>query len=154
MATTETNTSPPSTSTERWSVMQLAAGVVGLVFLLVGLLGFVPGVTSNLDQLKFVGPDSDARLLGAFEVNGLHNLVHILFGVAGIALARTWFTARTFLVWGGAIYLVLWAYGLAIDLDSTANIVSLNTADNWLHLGLGMGMVVLAFVIPARRARH
>jgi len=67
-----------------------AAIAVGAVFLLVGLLGFIPGITTNLDQLEFAGHHSDAKLLGAFEVSILHNIVHLLFGVAGIAagLAR------------------------------------------------------------------
>jgi hypothetical protein len=77
----------------------------------------------------------------------LHNIVHLLFGVAGLALARTPGGARAFLVGGGLIYLVLWLYGLLIDLDSAANFVPLNTADNWLHLVLGVGMLALGLAL-------
>ncbi len=49
--------------------------------------------------------------------------------------------------------LVLWLYGLVIDLNSTANFVSLNTADNWLHLFLGVGMVGLGLALGRSQAR-
>ncbi len=134
------------------SPLQLAALAVGGVFLLVGILGFIPGITTNYADMTFVGHDSDAKLLGLFQVNVLHNIVHLLFGVAGLALARTWESSRLFLVGGGAVYLVLWLYGLVIDLNSAANFVSLNTADNWLHLFLGVGMVGLGLALGRTRA--
>ncbi|WP_240506688.1 DUF4383 domain-containing protein [Thermoactinospora rubra] len=140
---------PPAAMTR--SPMQLAALVVGLAFLLVGVLGFIPGVTSNIGELEFAGHRSDAMLLGVFEVSILHNIVHLLFGVAGVLLARTWGGARAFLVGGGAIYLVLWLYGLLIPHDSAANFVPVNTADNWLHFALGAVMVVLGLALARRR---
>jgi 4-hydroxybenzoate polyprenyltransferase len=121
--------------------LQTTALVVGVVFLLVGILGFIPGVTQDFDTITFAGHESDAKLLGIFEVSILHNLVHALFGIAGIAMARAWSTARTYLIGGGAIYLVLWLYGLLIEEDSAANFVPVNDADNWLHLVLGLGMI-------------
>ena len=121
--------------------------LVGAVFLLVGVLGFVPGVTTDYGDMTFAGRDSGAQLLGVFDVSVLHNLVHLLFGVVGLGLARTWSGARGFLVGGGAIYLVLWVYGLVIDLDSDANVVPFDDADNWLHLVLGLGMVALGFIL-------
>ncbi len=135
--------------------LQLAALVVGAVFLLVGVLGFVPGITTSYDTMQLVGHESEAKLLGIFQVNILHNIVHLLFGVVGVPASRTWGGARAFLLYGGAIYLVLWIYGLVIDLDSPANFVSLNTADHWLHLALGVGMVALALLLgrTADRAR-
>ncbi len=93
------------------SPIQSVAMLVGLVFLLVGILGFIPGITSNYDDLKFAGHDSDAQLLGIFDTSVLHNIVHLLFGVAGLALARTFAGARSFLIGGGVIYLALFAYG-------------------------------------------
>ncbi len=132
--------------------LQVAALVVGAVFLLVGILGFVPGITTNYDDLGFIGHDSEAKLLGIFQVNVLHNIVHLLFGVIGLAAARAWQSSRVFLIGGGAIYLVLWLYGLVIDFDSTANFVSLNTADNWLHLALGVGMIGLGFLLGQGRS--
>jgi hypothetical protein len=120
------------------------------VFVVAGVLGFVPGVTSRHDDLSFAGHHSGAELLGLFQVSILHNLVHLLFGLAGIALARTVKGATSFLLGGGVVYLVLWLYGAAIAHDSPANFVPVNGADNWLHLGLGVGMVLLGFI--GRRA--
>jgi hypothetical protein len=127
--------------------VQTTALVVGIVFLLVGIAGFIPGVTTNYDSMMFAGHHSEALLLGLFNVSILHNLVHLAFGVAGLALARTATGARGFLIGGGIVYLVLWLYGLLIDMDSQANFVPLNDPDNWLHLVLGVGMIVLGVAL-------
>jgi Domain of unknown function (DUF4383) len=125
---------------------QSVAKLVGIAFLAVGVLGFVPGITSDYGDMSFAGHDSGAELLGIFQVSVLHNIVHLLFGIAGLALAKTADGARTFLLGGGAIYLVLWLYGLVIDKDGGANFVPVNSADNWLHLALGAAMVGLGVV--------
>lgn len=132
------------------TLVQLAATAVAAVFLLVGIVGFVPGITTGFDGIAFAGHDSTAMLLGVFEVSVLHNVVHLLFGVAGLLLARSVAGATTFLIGGGAVYLVLWLYGIAVGHDTAANFVPLNTADNWLHLALGVGMIGLALAL--RRA--
>jgi MFS-type transporter involved in bile tolerance (Atg22 family) len=136
--------------------VQNVARLVGIVFLLVGIFGFIPGITTNLyDGLEFAGHDGDAELLGIFQVSVLHNIVHLLFGVAGLALSRTISGSRTFLVGGGAIYLLLWLYGLIIDRDSDANFVPLDSADNWLHFGLGVAMITLGLLLSReRRTQH
>ncbi|XNL31527.1 DUF4383 domain-containing protein [Longispora sp. K20-0274] len=127
--------------------VQLAAMGIGAVFALVGVLGFVPGITTHLSSITFAGHDSGALLLGTFQVSVLHNIVHLLFGVAGLAMARTWAGARMFLVAGGAVYLALWLYGLIVGHESTANFVPVNTADNWLHLALGAAMLALGTIL-------
>lgn len=129
------------------TTLQKAAAAVGIVFILVGILGFIPGITSQYGEMKMAGMESEAKLLGIFQVSILHNLVHLAFGVAGLLMARTFNNARTFLVGGGVIYLVLWIYGLVINLDSSANFVPLNAADNWLHLVLGVGMIAIGLVL-------
>ncbi|MEU9351988.1 DUF4383 domain-containing protein [Streptomyces griseoloalbus] len=131
--------------------VQQAALIVGVVFLLIGVLGFIPGITTNYDTMEFAAHHSDAKLLGIFQVSILHNLVHLAFGIVGLALARTASQARLYLLVGGAIYLVLWLYGLIIDHDSAANFVPVNTADNWLHLVLGLGMIALGALLTRRR---
>ena len=133
------------------SIVQKAALAVGAVFLLVGILGFVPGITTHYDQLSFASHHSGALLLGIFQVSVLHNLVHLLFGVAGVAFARTRSGAKNYLLWGGVIYLILWIYGLIIDHDSSANFVPVNGADNWLHLILGIGMIGVALLLTRDR---
>jgi len=132
---------------------QLAAAAVGAVFLLVGILGFIPGIVTNYDQLSFAGHNSEALLLGLFQVSILHNLVHLAFGVAGLAMARTLSGARSFLIGGGIIYLLLTLYGMVIGHDTAANFVPVNTADNWLHLVLGLGMIALGLLVASPRRR-
>jgi Domain of unknown function (DUF4383) len=143
-----------SARTRQGSPVQAAAVLVGATFLLVGVLGFIPGITSNYDDLHAAGHRSHAELLGVFQVSILHNVVHLLFGAAGIALARTASSARAFLIGGGAVYLVLWLYGLVVDKSSQANFVPLNTADDWLHFVLGLGMIALGVVLGRRSHTH
>lgn len=138
--------SRPATPNTRHPV-QLAALVFGVVFILVGLLGFVPGITTNYDQLSFAGHQSGALLLGLFAVSVLHNLVHLLFGVAGVVLSRTAGNARNYLIFGGVIYAVLWIYGLLIDHGGTVNFIPINTAANWLHLVLAIAMISLGVLL-------
>jgi hypothetical protein len=129
--------------------------LVGLVFLLVGILGFIPGITTNYDDLKFAGHDSDAQLLGIFDTSILHNIVHLLFGVAGLALAKTFEGARSFLIGGGVIYLTLFLYGAIFGHDErSANFVPVNWADNVLHLALGGGMIARGVVLGKQVARR
>jgi hypothetical protein len=134
--------------------VQTAALAVAAVFVLVGLLGFIPGITSDYSALSFAGHHSEAKLLAVFQVSILHNIVHLLFGVAGFLLARTVSGARMYLIAGGAVYLVLWLYGLLVGQNSVANFVPVNTADDWLHLVLGLGMIALGLALSPRAARR
>jgi hypothetical protein len=128
--------------------VQNVARLVGLVFLLVGIAGFVPGLTTNLyDGLEFAGNDGDAELLGLFQVSVLHNIVHMLFGIAGLALGATASGARTFLLGGGAVYLVLFLLGAV----GAGDWIPTNTPDNWLHLLLGAGMIGLGVLTTRER---
>jgi hypothetical protein len=120
--------------------VQLLATLVAATFVLVGIIGFIPGLTTNLyDGLEFAGEDGNAEILGVFETSVLHNLVHLAFGVVGLALARTWSGARTFLIGGGIIYLLLWLIGLFGGL----NWIPVSDPDDWLHLVLGVAMIGL-----------
>jgi hypothetical protein len=123
------------------TTLQTYAWLMGVVFLLVGILGFIPGITTNYGDMSFAGHNSDAELLGLFQTSILHNIVHLLFGIAGIAMSRTWDGARSYLIGGGVIYLVLWIYGLVVGPESGANFVPVNTADDWLHFLLGVALI-------------
>ena len=122
MATSATS----NVSTTR-SVNRLLGYVLGIVFLLVGALGFA--VTSGVGFAS-----QDGKSLLGFEVNPLHNIVHLLVGALllfgatrGVAASRAVNTAV------GGVYLLVGVIGLFI-LDSSANILALNSADNVLHL--------------------
>jgi hypothetical protein len=121
------------------------AATVGLAFLLVGIAGFIPGLTTNYDELELAGPESGAELFGLFRVSILHNIVHLLFAVGLLAAARAaW--SRAYLLGGGIGYLGVVLYGVVVDHDSDANFLPLNDADNLLHLGLSLAMIVLGIV--------
>jgi hypothetical protein len=125
---------------DRTAVQSLAA-LVGVTFLVVGILGFVPGITTHYGDLSFAGHGSGAKLIGLFQTSILLNLVHLAFGV-GILMAKTAEGARTYLISGGVVYLIVWLIGLIGGLDW----LPVNTADNWLHFVVGLGMVALGFV--------
>ena len=142
MATSDTPHSKPGRAS-----IQKGAALVGIVFLVVGVAGFIPGITTNYSSLMVAGHQSEAQLLGLFQVSVLHNVVHLLFGVAGLLLARTPLRARNFLLYGGFVYAALFFYGVLIEYQSTANFVPLDDADNVLHLVLAAGMIALSFLL-------
>lgn len=125
--------------------IQLAATIVGLAFLAAGVAGFIPGITTNAGDIALYGHESPAMLLGIFQVSVLHNVIHLVFGVAGLVMAKA--AAKTYLVGGGVIYLVTWLYGVVIGPATNLNFVPLNDADNWLHLGLGAGMAAVGLAL-------
>lgn len=151
MSELSSDTRPHSAPAHRTTQQQMVF-ILGVVFLLVGIAGFIPGITSDYGEMTFAGHTSMAMLLGVFCVSVLHNLIHLPFGIAGVAMARTHAHARAYLLGGGIIYAVVLVYGLLIDYDSAANFVPLNTADNWLHLFLVIGMIGLA-MLPVSRNR-
>jgi hypothetical protein len=128
--------------------VQNVTRLVGVVFLLVAVAGFIPGITTNLyDGLEFAGDDGNAEILGLFEVSVLHNIVHGLFGIAGLAMAATASGARTFLLGGGAIYILL----AAVQAVGAGEWVPLVGPDLWLHLALGVGMIALGIALTRER---
>jgi Domain of unknown function (DUF4383) len=133
------------------TLAQNLALLLGVVFLVVGILGFIPGITTNYDDLSFAGKDSDAELLGIFQVSVLHNIAHLLFGV-GILLARTHEGARTYLLGGSIIYPALFIYGLFVGGDDDANFIPMNGADDVLHLALAILFIGAYFVTGREQA--
>ncbi|MEU4745076.1 DUF4383 domain-containing protein [Actinosynnema sp. NPDC023658] len=129
---------------------QVLAGLVGLVFLVLGVLGFVRTGFGD-----FAG-DQHAMLLG-FTVNPLHNVVHLAFGVLGLLMASTSGLARLYgwILFIGYGAVLLWGLALAgvFSANPVANLgnpLALNVNDNWLHLGIAAVGLLIA-VLPARR---
>ncbi len=129
--------------------LQRAAQLFGIIFLVVGVDGFIPGITTDYDDLTAFDHEG-AKVLGLFGENILENIVHLLYGVAGLMLSRTWDGSRNYFIGGGLIYLVLWLYGLVIDKDSSANFVGINSAADWLHFVLGVAMVGIGLLLGRR----
>jgi len=134
-----------TTHREHRSLLQTAALVVGVVFVIVGIAGFIPGITENAPG-DFAGENSPGSLLHVFQTSILHNLVHLVFGIAGIAMSRRWDSAKTYLIGGGAVYLLLWLIGMFSAMDW----LPADVTDHWLHFVLGLGMVALGWVLSRR----
>jgi NADH:ubiquinone oxidoreductase subunit 2 (subunit N) len=126
------------------SINQTVALAFGAIYTLVAVLGFFVSET-------FAEQDDD-KLLGIFEVNHLHNIVHLLIGLALIAASRRHDSARGANLAIGATYLLVFLVGLFI-LDSEVNILALNSADNVLHLLSGGLLVLVALTQDKNRAR-
>ena len=117
----------------------------GAVFVLVGVAGFV--VSGGHSAAGHEG----GELLGLFQVNVLHNVVHLAVGAGmlGAAVAGTR-AARSTNVLVGAVYLVLAVVGLLILGDNPANIIALNAADNGLHAVLGLALLGVGLAADRR----
>jgi len=122
-------------TTPKYMAVQGAALLVAAGFIVIGALGFIPGVTIG------------GKLFGVFAVSGLHNVLHLLSGFVGFALARTYAASRAYFLGGGLFYIALWLQGLFIG----ASLLPINGADNWLHFGLGVGMVLLGLTLAGQR---
>lgn len=140
--------------------LRTMARVFGVVFLLVGVLGFVPGVTRTHDTLHGtgdaypplrVGGPGHGDLLGLFHVNVLHNAVHLAFGVWGLVAAGSFGAARAYFRGVGVIYAVLTVMGLLPSPFNTAfGLVPIHGHDVWLHAVLALAGLYLGFVAKAR----
>ena len=124
-------------------MIQNVARLFGVVFLLIGALGFLAGGMS-----MEADPDLAPRALGLFPVNVLHNAIHLLFGVWGLAASRTVAGAALYAKAAGAIYLVLAIAGFIIP--TTFGLIPIGGHDIWLH-GL-IGIVLLTVGLQAPRS--
>jgi hypothetical protein len=123
--------------------------VLGVVFLIVGIGGFVPGVTQmhveDDPDLVIEGP-GHGYLLGLFHVNVLHNLVHIVFGVLGIVMARAG-KARDYCRIVAVSYGLLTILGLIpfLNLHNTFGLVPIHGNDVWLHALIAIAAAYFGF---------
>ena len=110
--------------------------VMGVIFVLVGILGFVPAFVTHpaMDTHTLTVHANHGYLLGLFPVNLLHNLVHILFGIWGIAAYRTGVNgSRLFARSVTVIYAFLAVIGLFPHLDTVFGLIPIHGNDTWLH---------------------
>jgi hypothetical protein len=113
----------------------------GIVFLLVGIAGFIPGLVA---PPRVVGPEELAvdegfgRLFGLFPINVLHNLVHVAFGVWGLAAYRTFSASRLYARAVAVIYAILAVMGVIPGLNTLFGLVPLYGHDVWLHIVLAV----------------
>ena len=121
-------------------MLQRIAMVFGVVFLLVGIAGFfVPG-----GMAMHAGPDpAPGKLLGMFEVNLVHNIVHCLVGVWGLVASRSFAGAKMYMQVAGVVYIVLAALGFVMP--NAMGLVPIGGADIYLHAVLGLVMAGIGF---------
>ncbi len=126
------------------TLAQRFAQIFGLVYLLVGILGFIPPLlTGNIPGV--IGPFS-GLLLGLFAVNWLHNIAHIAIGAAGLASYRSAAGARSYAIGIGVLYLLLFVIGLI--LPTVFGLLPLNGPDNILHLVSGAAALAIGLASP------
>ncbi len=126
------------------SINRTVAAGFGAVYTLVGLAGFFVSDT--------FAARNDNALLG-FEVNNLHNIVHLLIGLALLGASKRLDTARSANLAIGATYVALAVLGPFID-DTKANIVALNVPDHFLHLASGLLLVAVAVATDKKSRAH
>jgi hypothetical protein len=140
---------------ERRSPAQLYALVFGIVLVAAGILGFFYESSFATGDDTLVERDA---VLGILDVNGWHNVVHILSGLVGLAVAGSYANARMYALGFGAVYIVVAILGFIYgDGDSIFKLIPVNTEDNVLHVligvaGLGAGMATPAEPAPTTAA--
>lgn len=136
------------TKRPKYMAVQGAAVIVGVVLILIGALGFIPGLTHDYDQLAWADHRSGASLFGMIAVSGLGNVVNLVLGILGLAMARTYAAARAYFLGAALVYFALCAYGFAVA-----------DAFGWMWFGLGLVMVILGLTLagqhdPTKRRRR
>jgi hypothetical protein len=127
------------------TTLQKLAGVFGVIFILLAVLGFISpgGLVMTMDP-------TTGMVLGVFPVNLLHNIVHLLFGIWGLVASRSWAGSKTFFVTGGIIYVILTCVGLFSPMGF--GLVPLGGADIWLHAVLAIAMLGIGLTAKAAPA--
>lgn len=121
--------------------------IFGIVFVAVGVAGFVPGLVQPANDVHGLSIDTDhGQLLGLFPVNTLHNIVHLLFGLWGLAASRSLGGAVTYFRGVAIIYAVLTIAGFIPGLDTMFGLVPLYGNDIWLHALLALAAAYFGWV--------
>jgi hypothetical protein len=131
------------TGTQRSSA-QLYALIVGAALVFVGISGFFYNSDFTSDK------SAHDAVFGILDANGWHNVFHVLTGVFGLIMASSYTSARTYALVIGVLYIVIAIWGFIIgDGDSILSILPVNTADNVLHLLIGVAGIAAGMATPA-----
>jgi hypothetical protein len=133
---------------ETRSPAQAYALVIGATLVVVGIAGFFYNSSFGTGD----GTDRDA-VLGILDVNGWHNLVHVLTGALGLAVAGAYDGSRLYALGFGVVYLAIALLGFfAGDGEELFSLIPVNTEDNLLHLLIGFAGVGAGLATPATPA--
>jgi uncharacterized protein DUF4383 len=119
------------------STVQAVALIFGAIYLVAGILGFVPSLGGS-DTL------TNHALLGIFKVNLLHNLVHVVIGISGLAAASSAANSKRFCRVVGAILLLLGVIGIGVA--NPFGLLDIGGSDIALHLLTGAVLAYFGFV--------
>jgi hypothetical protein len=132
------------------TLAQVYATALGGVLVLVGIVGFL------VEPSFGVGDSAQRGTLILFDINGWHNVVHLLSGIVGLAMAGTAAKARLFSIGYGVVYVLVTILGFVVgDGGLLLSIIPINTADNLLHLVIaltGIGVGLASPIASPRRA--
>jgi len=131
--------------------VQEVSTAVGILFLLVGVIGFVPGITADAAGASPATIESTTGLLGIWTVSILNNIAHLLFGFAGLLMAQSIRAARYYLVSGGMVYLLLYLYVNAASQDNSIGLSAVG-ANHILHFTLASGMILFGVLLGLRHS--
>lgn len=136
-------------------MLKTMALIFGVVFILVGAAGFIPSlvyqpITPHEGTLSM--HQGSGNLLGLFPVNLLHNIVHLLFGIIGLAASRSEGGARGYFKFLFVAYALLAILGLIPAAQTLFGLVPLHGNDVWLHLVLALAGLYFGFIHKERAA--
>ncbi len=117
--------------------IQKAAKWFGIIFIVIGVLGFIPGLTK------------DGMLLGIFQVDAVHNVIHLLSGIVALLCAGSMSNAKTYFKIIGVVYALVTILGF-VGSGSVLGFIMVNIADNILHLLIAVIALVLGFGGPKK----
>lgn len=120
--------------------------IAGIIYLLVGIMGFVPGLLHPVDHPGMMMNSFEGNLLGIFPVNLLHNLVHLVVGALGVASYRSFNGSRTFARGLAIFYGLLAIMGLIPGLNTTFGLIPIFGNDVWLHALTALVSAYFGFV--------
>ncbi len=123
---------------------QMYALVFGITLVVAGIVGFV--VDTSFGDLGS-GVEGDELIL--FEVNGWHNIVHLASGALGLALVGTATGARAYALGFGTVYAAVTVWGF-VDGNDVLGLLPVNTADNFLHLGISVAGIAAGLLSTTR----
>lgn len=124
---------------------QIAALVVAILLIVKGVIGFMPGVTTGMGDITFAGPFSGAFLFNVFQTSVLQNVVHIVFGLAGLGAIGRRKNATLYMAGMSFLFAVLWLYGLLFgNSDFGGNIFPFNPADFSFNIGFSIAVGITA----------
>jgi hypothetical protein len=127
----------------RSSPAQTWARLIGWTLLLAGIVGF-------FYSSAFGSPGETDAVFGVLDVNGFHNVVHILSGLLGIVMARSFSAARLYCILLAVAYTAVAIWGFAIgDGEAILSIVPVNTEDNFLHAFIALVSLVVGLAVPS-----